>query len=145
MSGEWVGFLVPVFFVICGAAVGIAAMTLKARQKDRMHRERMFMAEKGLEIPSDLYEQREAKAGNEYRWVIDPIDGFVRFSNPMECCKSVGGVLNIPLRARWNEGIAPLFHLVQRAINLQIDRTGYDKQYRLGVSVWLGLRAASTR
>lgn len=74
MDEMWVGFLVPVSIFVCAASAGIVAMVLKGRQKDRIHRERMFMAEKGLEIPPDLYEPRQAKAVSEYRtgraWLI---------------------------------------------------------------------------
>ena len=44
--------------VIAGAfAAAITAMILKARTREQLHRERMLLAEKGLEIPKELYPQ----------------------------------------------------------------------------------------
>ncbi|UCF78223.1 MAG: hypothetical protein JSW03_08970 [Candidatus Eiseniibacteriota bacterium] len=57
-------FLIPIVALLGAFAVGIVAMILKSRASDRAHRERMFMVEKGLEIPKELYNGREKKAGD---------------------------------------------------------------------------------
>jgi hypothetical protein len=53
--------LLPIVAVIGAFAIAIVAMVLKSHARERQHRERMFMAEKGLEIPQELYELPEAK------------------------------------------------------------------------------------
>jgi hypothetical protein len=55
-------FVLPVTAVIGAFAVAITAMILKGRALDRQHRERLFLAEKGLEIPKELYQvQKEPR------------------------------------------------------------------------------------
>lgn len=49
---------IPIFFTLGAFAVGIVAMVLKSREREQAHRERMFMAEKGIEIPKELYDVR---------------------------------------------------------------------------------------
>ncbi len=48
-------FLIPIVAIIGAFTVGIVSMIVKSRQEERAHRERMFLAEKGLEIPRELY------------------------------------------------------------------------------------------
>lgn len=67
MSEDVFPFIIPITIILGAVAIGIVAMVLKHKAKDRMHRERMFMAEKGLEIPSELYEVHEPKKPSEYR------------------------------------------------------------------------------
>lgn len=53
---------IPIFFTLGAFAVGIAAMVLRSKDRERAHRERMFLAEKGMEIPKELYDvQAEIK------------------------------------------------------------------------------------
>jgi hypothetical protein len=58
--------------VVCGLMLGgaftaaIVAMILKGREKERLHRERLFFAEKGIEIPRELYGFEESKP-SDYR------------------------------------------------------------------------------
>jgi hypothetical protein len=53
---------IPIFFTIGAFAVGIAAMVIKSKERERTHRERMFLAEKGLPIPKELFEiEKEMK------------------------------------------------------------------------------------
>lgn len=53
---------IPIFISLGAFAVGIVAMVLKSRERERVHRERMFLAEKGLEIPKELYDvEKEVK------------------------------------------------------------------------------------
>jgi hypothetical protein len=54
-------YLIPVAAILGAFAVVIAAMILRGRTLDRQHRERMFLAEKGLDIPPQLYENGEKK------------------------------------------------------------------------------------
>ena len=68
-------FLIPIVFLIGAFAVGIVAMILNGRAKERRHRERMFLAEKGMDIPSELYEvQKQEVKENGYKggriWLI---------------------------------------------------------------------------
>ena len=68
-------FLIPIVFLIGAFAVGIVAMWLNGKAKERRHRERMFLAEKGMEIPPELYEaQKEVVKENGYKggriWLI---------------------------------------------------------------------------
>ena len=56
---------IPIFFTLGAFAVGIAAMVLKSRERERTHRERMFLAEKGMEIPKELYELEKVAAKKE--------------------------------------------------------------------------------
>jgi len=66
LSPVWI----PIFAILGGFATGIVAMILKSKDRERAHRERMFLAEKGLEIPWELYgvgpEQKKEKRG-EFR------------------------------------------------------------------------------
>jgi hypothetical protein len=54
-------FLIPVVGILGAFGVAITAMVLESKAKDRKHRERMFLAEKGLEIPQELYAVPEPK------------------------------------------------------------------------------------
>jgi hypothetical protein len=56
--------LLPLAAIAGAFAVVITAMILKSQARDREHRERMFLAEKGVEIPSALYENRDGPAPN---------------------------------------------------------------------------------
>ncbi len=53
--------IVSMFLFLAAFGVVVVAMVLKAKGKERLHRERMFLAEKGLEIPKELYEKEEKK------------------------------------------------------------------------------------
>lgn len=68
-------FLIPIVFLIGAFAIGIVAMVLNGRAKERRHRERMFLAEKGMDIPPELYEvQKQEVKENGYKggriWLI---------------------------------------------------------------------------
>jgi hypothetical protein len=68
-------FLIPIVFLIGAFATGIAAMWLNGKAKERRHRERMFLAEKGMDIPPELYEvQKQEIKENGYKtgriWLI---------------------------------------------------------------------------
>ena len=66
---EVMPFLVPITFILGGFAVGIVAMIMRSHAKERTHRERMFMAEKGLPVPRELYEIPVEKRPSEFRGV----------------------------------------------------------------------------
>jgi len=68
-------FLIPIVFLLGAFAVGIVAMILNAQTKERKHRERMYLAEKGMDIPPELYEvQKQEVKENGYKggriWLI---------------------------------------------------------------------------
>jgi uncharacterized membrane protein SpoIIM required for sporulation len=54
-------YLIPTVAILGAFGVVIAAMILRSRTLDRQHRERMFLAEKGLDIPRELYENGERR------------------------------------------------------------------------------------
>jgi hypothetical protein len=58
---------VPLVFILGAFAVAVTGMILKSHARDRQQRERMFLAEKGMEIPKELYESREPKKPNGFR------------------------------------------------------------------------------
>jgi hypothetical protein len=52
-------FLLPITALVGAFAVVIVAMVLKNRAKERRQRERMYFAEKGLEVPKELFDKEE--------------------------------------------------------------------------------------
>lgn len=48
-------FMIPIAFLFGAVVLGAVSMVLAAKAKENAHRERMFLAEKGLEIPDALY------------------------------------------------------------------------------------------
>lgn len=75
MSSSINPFLIPIVFLIGAFAVGIVAMWLNAKAKERRHKERMYLAEKGMDIPPELYEvQKQEVKENGYKagriWLI---------------------------------------------------------------------------
>jgi hypothetical protein len=67
MSDSYVPFLIPIVLLLGSFAIAIIAILAKTWSRERMHRERMFLAEKGLEIPKELYETREPKRPSDFR------------------------------------------------------------------------------
>jgi len=68
-------FLIPIVFLIGAFAIGIVAMILNSKSKERRHQERMYLAEKGMDIPMELYEARKEEVKeNGYKggriWLI---------------------------------------------------------------------------
>ncbi len=64
---DWMPFMIPITFILGGFGVGIVAMIVKSREKEHQHRERMFFAEKGMEIPPELFETAEEKKPSDFR------------------------------------------------------------------------------
>ena len=60
-------FILPMVAVLGAFAVAITGMILKSHARDRQQRERMFFAEKGMEIPKELYEIREPRKPSDFR------------------------------------------------------------------------------
>jgi len=52
-------FLIPVVAVLGAFGIAITAMILRGQSLARQHRERMFLAEKGLEVPPELYDVKD--------------------------------------------------------------------------------------
>lgn len=52
---DFMVYLIPITAIAGAFIAGIVAMILASKAKDRVHRERMFMAERGIEIPPALY------------------------------------------------------------------------------------------
>ena len=57
-------FLIPIVFLIGAFAIGIVAMILNTKSKDRRHQERMYLAETGMDIPMELYEARKEEVSS---------------------------------------------------------------------------------
>jgi hypothetical protein len=57
-----VGPYIVLTVLILGAfGMVITAMILRGQSLNRQHRERIFLAEKGLDIPPELYDKRDSK------------------------------------------------------------------------------------
>jgi hypothetical protein len=102
MYGFHSAYLIPITALIGAFAVGIVAMILKNQAKERQHRERMFMAETGMEIPRDLYDVPASKpqpdgfrAARAFLTVFGMLLVFV----------GVGVVIAISIRDGFNQGI----------------------------------------
>ncbi len=100
-------FLIPITVLIGAFAVGIVAMILRSHAKERQHRERMFMAEKGLEIPKELYDipapRREAepngyRAGRAWLMILGTLCIFI----------GIGAIISLGVRHGMHEGIQGL-------------------------------------
>jgi len=71
-----VAFAIPMTAMMVALVIVIAAMILKSKADARKHTERMMLAEKGLEIPRELYDQvsRPEVKPNGYRagraWLV---------------------------------------------------------------------------
>lgn len=67
-------YMIPIVAISGAFIAGIVAMILASKAKDRVHRERMFMAEKGIDIPRELYGGAQQKKPRDYRtsriWLI---------------------------------------------------------------------------
>ncbi|HVP56862.1 MAG TPA: DUF6249 domain-containing protein [bacterium] len=66
---EMAALTIPIFGMAMALVIVVAAMILKSRSDAQKHKERMLLAEKGLEVPRELYDQGarlEAKP-NGYR------------------------------------------------------------------------------
>ncbi len=74
MAPDFSVFLIPIVAISGAFAVAIVAAVLRTREKEQLHRERMLMLEKGMEIPSELLEPREEKKPTDFRvaraWLI---------------------------------------------------------------------------
>jgi hypothetical protein len=60
---------IPIFSLTVALVIVVVAMILRSRADNRRHKERMLLAEKGMEIPRELYDvldRREARP-NGYR------------------------------------------------------------------------------
>lgn len=68
-SGEMAALTIPMVAMMGAFLIVIVAMVLKSRTDARKHKERMMLAEKGLEIPRELYDQavRQEPKPNGYR------------------------------------------------------------------------------
>jgi hypothetical protein len=104
MVNTMVPYLIPITVLIGVFAIVIVAMVLKSQAKDRQHRERMYMAEKGLEVPRELYDIPEVKpqpkpngyrAGRAWLIIFGTLCIFI----------GVGVVISLGVRHGMHEGI----------------------------------------
>ncbi len=100
-------FSIPIAVLIGAFAIVITAMILQSRARDRQQRERMFMAEKGLEVPRELYQIREPKkrdfrAGRAWLMILGTI-----------CiCVGIGVMIMLGVKEGMHDGVAgivPIF------------------------------------
>jgi hypothetical protein len=103
--------LLPMVAIVGAFAVVIVSMILKSKAKDREHRERMFLAEKGVEIPAALYDVREAPrpaANNGFRagraWLM--------FLGTVMVFIGIGAMVALTVRHGIYEGIHGLIPLL---------------------------------
>lgn|GEM_PF-1036859 len=57
-------YAIPVVAILGGFSVAIVAMYLDSKKEERRQKERMFLAEKGLEIPKELFDAQEKKTSD---------------------------------------------------------------------------------
>ncbi|MFH1312221.1 MAG: DUF6249 domain-containing protein [Candidatus Eisenbacteria bacterium] len=100
-------FSIPIAALLGAFAIVITAMILQSKARDRQQRERMFMAEKGLEIPRELYQIRETRkrdfrGGRAWLMILGTI-----------CiCVGIGVMIMLGVKEGMHEGIAgivPIF------------------------------------
>jgi len=54
MDPALIGLIIPIAFFLCAAVVAIAAMSFRQKRRELIHRERLALIEKGVEIPPAL-------------------------------------------------------------------------------------------
>jgi hypothetical protein len=128
-------FLIPITVLIGAFAIGIVAMILRSHAKERQHRERMFMAEKGLDIPKELYDipapRPEARpngyrAGRAWLMILGALCIFI----------GIGVMVSLGVRHGMYEGIQGLIPLMigigflasERLIAKIVVKTGKQKE-----------------
>lgn len=119
--------VLPATAIIGAFAVGIVAMILKNQAQERKHRERMFMAEKGMEIPRELYDipvkpkPNGLRAGRAWLMVLGTITIFI----------GLGVLITLTLRDGFQEGVNGLipmfigigFLAAERLIAIRVVKT----------------------
>jgi len=74
MSPDVAVFLVPIVAIIGAFATAIVGAVLRARERQHLHQERLLLLERGMEIPPQLFEQKEEKKPSDFRaaraWLI---------------------------------------------------------------------------
>lgn len=106
---EFGPFLIPITMFLGGFAVGIVAIVMKQREKENKHRERMFLAEKGLPIPPELYEvPQPSKPNGGYRagraWLL--IFGFLGVAI------GLGIMITLTVREGFDQGVGGLIGIL---------------------------------
>lgn len=96
-------YLIPTVAILGAFAIVIVAMILRGKSLDRQHRERMFLAEKGLEIPKELYEGQNSqprkpngfKAGRAWLMLLGTVLIFI----------GIGAMISLGVRHGMTEGV----------------------------------------
>ena len=128
---EWLPFMLPLAFILGAFAVGIVAMLEKSKAKEHQQQERMFLAEKGLPIPPELYEIPEEKKPSEFR-------GFRAVLLVLGCVTTLVGIsvmIALGVRDGMREGINGVIPLLigvailvaERLINNLIVKPGRER------------------
>jgi hypothetical protein len=111
MTDDVIPFLIPMTVLFGAFAVVIVAMLLRSHAKERRHRERMFMAEKGIEIPRELYDIPEPKpparpngyrAGRAWLMILGALCVFI----------GIAVIITLTVRQGIHEGIQGLIPLM---------------------------------
>lgn len=61
---DTLAMLIPIFAILAVAAVLIVGLTLRAKRRELLHKERLAAIEKGIEIPQALLAESEAVGPN---------------------------------------------------------------------------------
>lgn len=99
--GPVAAMMIPIVAIVGAFATAIVAALLKTREKELLHRERMLRLEKGLEIPSYLFEMNEEKKPTDFRtaraWLV--VTGVLMVSI------GIGAMIVLGVREGIKEGI----------------------------------------
>jgi hypothetical protein len=94
-------FSIPIAVTLGAFAIVITAMILQSKARDRQQRERMFLAEKGLEVPSELYDvkktkKRDFRGGRAWLMILGTI-----------CiCVGIGVMIMLGVKEGMDDGVA---------------------------------------
>ena len=128
---DWMPFMIPITFILGAFAVGIVAVLVKSKAREHQHRERMFLAEKGLPIPPELYEVSEEKKPSEFR-------GFRAVLMVLGCVTTLVGIsvmIALGVRDGMDEGVNGVIPFLigigmlvaERMINILIVKPGREQ------------------
>jgi hypothetical protein len=132
-------FLIPIVAIVGAFTVGIVSMIVKSRQEERAHRERMFLAEKGLEIPKELYGPEAAAAAKvtvgKPRSDLRALRTLLIVLGTLMVFTGLGVTIMLTYQSGVREGVngvVPLmiglgFLAAERMIKLTVLRAGNDK------------------
>jgi hypothetical protein len=102
--------LLPILAIIGAFAVGIVAMLINSKQEERTHRERMFYAEKGLDVPKELY--RTKTAGEKKRGDMRALRTVLLILGTVLIAVGIGVIILVSIRDGVSNGMAGVIPLL---------------------------------